>query len=600
MLTRLLIYVVPLIAVMLYFMLDNRETNLEFGKARVEYAETSDFLSSCKIISQRDNFFLEDARCTLFVKQDKICEVFPERDPLCASFLAEEDYDLNRNFCHDFSTRMKRCEQMVTERLWYAPIKDFVWGETMTDLSQWSGYDLSSFMRELFAYFGINLVGKWYNYIGNLGDEVDSIYIGTVAPVGKEEIFYQGVDLARKEINAQGGILGRQLKVKRIKSDDTEDNARAISKELVRSIEVVAIITRQNSSLTKPLTLIYEQSNLVNLILSATNLNIIRPNMKYNFRVIPNNVRMAAASAAYCQSIGCQRVAIIMGRDSYSQELGQSFYDEALKIGIRTAYMKSFFESRRDFTDIIVEVLESGADAIYFGGWAASAADFAHQRRRLELNVPLIGTDSLDNSQFIELASEAGEGTVVPSIYNERLQHTENVVFTEAFRKEYGRYPGTWSAQGYDATKLLAWGIKEAESTEPLKVASALRYMDPTNPWRGAGGQFLFSKSGELKGRDIFFKRLEMGEYKTIPNQIFTPQIQTDIQPDVEPLPLPTEAEAELPVAAPNSPPAPAATPQEPPRSEVKPPESPKLTASPPPETEAKKLPKEGGKPKPP
>lgn len=330
------------------------------------------------------------------------------------------------------------------------------------------------------------------------------------------------MDLAVEQINSDGGVLGRQLQIKPFVSKGANDIdlARDLTYAIARNPTITALISREGSSLTKPLTIIFEQTNLINLITSATNNNIILPNMKYNFRLIPKNSVMAAASVRFCQIIGCQRVAIIMGRDSYSQELGQAFYDEAIALGIRTAYMKTFFEDRTDFIGILNEAKDANIDAIYFSAWAKAAVQFMKQKELLELKYPIIATDSLDNSQFIDEGRGAAENTITPSIYNETLTHEKNQRFLDSYLAEYGKTPGTWSAQGYDAVYILANAIKSSGSTVPDKIGSAIRYMPQ---WLGAGGHYQFTYDGELTNRDIFFKRLEVGRFWTIPSIVVNP-----------------------------------------------------------------------------
>ena len=90
-------------------------------------------------------------------------------------------------------------------------------------------------------------------------------------------------------------------------------------------------------------------------------------------------------------------------------------------------------------------------------------------------------------------------GSVAPAPFHYALGLAEDGPektrqFVVSFRELYGKYPDTWAAQGYDAVMLLAAAMEKATSSNPQKIAQALRSME----WLGVTGLHKFDENGDV------------------------------------------------------------------------------------------------------
>ena len=466
----------------------------ELARNRAALAKSNDELASCKTYSQSEKFSADQILCGDFDSKNKECATFPETKPGCTEFLNTPSYAEVRYSCLGIATLANKCTQAVYERLWYKKAFDF---------------KDNLLIKNLLHLIGIDLDEKWNDAILSFNP---TIKIAAVAPGDTNKGFHRGVELAIEQINNSGGVLGRLIELVKYDQHAKIDESKDIAYKIINDESIVAVVGGQTSALTKPVTKIYERGGVLNFISFATNMDIINSDMKYTFRMIPDNTIIAAKTVEFCKKRNYKKMLIIAERNAYAEELGNAFYNSASDMGIKISYFKTFFSTKSDFIDIISEIGERKVDAIFFSGRARSASKFTIQLRGMNINTPIIGTDSMDDDNFIGLVGAAGEGIVVPSTYNEKSIRLPHLSFLEAYKKKYGVNPDTRGVQGYDAVKLLTDIMADIGSTIPEEIASITKLGDD---WEGAAGKLVSDKKGGIK-KEIFFRQLHLGEYQKI------------------------------------------------------------------------------------
>jgi branched-chain amino acid transport system substrate-binding protein len=96
---------------------------------------------------------------------------------------------------------------------------------------------------------------------------------------------------------------------------------------------------------------------------------------------------------------------------------------------------------------------------------------------KLGYKVPLIGGWTLSMSNYIDNAGPNGNGTLMPQTFIEEPVTARAKAFIDAYHKAYNvtRIPSpVAAAQGYDAVLIFAAAVKQAGSTNSLKIRDAL------------------------------------------------------------------------------------------------------------------------------
>jgi branched-chain amino acid transport system substrate-binding protein len=127
-----------------------------------------------------------------------------------------------------------------------------------------------------------------------------------------------------------------------------------------------------------------------------------------------------------------------------------------------------------------------GAQAILIWGIGPELAAVSNGMAKIGLKVPLIGGWTLSMSNYIDNAGQNANGTLMPQTFIELPISPRAKAFIDAYHKAYSvdRIASPVSAaQGYDAVLIFAAAVKQAKSTDSLKIRDALE--DLKDPVKG-------------------------------------------------------------------------------------------------------------------
>lgn len=341
------------------------------------------------------------------------------------------------------------------------------------------------------------------------------IVIGVVWPWGGAKgSLWQGIELAVEEINANGGVLQRKLRI--VKEDDESSLAkgRLIAQRFAENPDMVAVIGHLNSYIAMPASAIYQSAGLVYLTPGASSYQLNSQGHDLAFRSIQSNRSEGIQTAEYMAAQGYQRVAIYYVKDKNSQDMANYFEQRARELGLTIVDRRPYLQGSQDFSGIIQNWKDLYQfDALFLAANVPEGVNFIIQARKMGLSVPIIGGGGLDTHQLMETAGTAAEGVIVPEVFVHDDNWPAYRHFSEIFTKKYHQPAHTQAALGYDAVHLLAQAIRQANSSVPDKIAQALH---DTKKWPGASGEFTFDDKGDIPGKKIGMKVVRGGKFETV------------------------------------------------------------------------------------
>ena len=150
-------------------------------------------------------------------------------------------------------------------------------------------------------------------------------------------------------------------------------------------------------------------------------------------------------------------------------------------------------------------------DGIFIAKSNPEGAKLITELRNSKIDVPLFAGNAMDTSDIWNvMRNEDIEGTVFGSFFNPESTRKKVTSFMTKFQEKYERTPTQYSVQGYDAVYLLIEAIKNAETTVPEKIATALREMDD---YEGVAGIHNFGGSGNDIGELVVIKQAKNGKF---------------------------------------------------------------------------------------
>jgi branched-chain amino acid transport system substrate-binding protein len=311
-------------------------------------------------------------------------------------------------------------------------------------------------------------------------------YTGGSSPMGVS--MRDGVRLAASEINAKGGVLGRQIEL--VERDDEAKNERGVqvSQELISKEKVVATVGYINTGVSLASQRFYQEAKIPVLNNVATGSIVTKQFLppefadNYVFRTSANDtIQSALIVKEAIDNRKFTKVAILADSTNYGQ-LGREDLEKALAAkNIKPVAVEKFNIKDVDMTAQLLKAKEAGAQAILTYAIGPELAQIANGMEKLGWKVPMMGSWTLSMGNFIDNAGKNGEGARMPQTFIQEPNTPKRKAFIAAYQKAYKieRIPSPVSAaQGYDSMYILAAAIKQAGNTNGVKIREALENLN--------------------------------------------------------------------------------------------------------------------------
>ena len=353
----------------------------------------------------------------------------------------------------------------------------------------------------------------------NAGATGDTIKIGGLAPLTGDVSVYgvavdNGVKMAVEEINADGGVLGKQIEY--IVYDEKGDATEAVNayNKLVQSDNVVAIVGDVTS---KPTLAVAQQAAkdkipLITASCTAENITQAGENIFRACFIDPFQGELMASYAS--KKLEKKTAAIIYNiSDDYSKGLYEAFEAAAGDLGIEVVQVEGYGKGTVDFKAQLTNIKSKNPDVIFLPVYYQDVALIAVQAKELGIEAQFLGADGWDGviGQVDESNMDAVNGAYFCSQYSAQSDDPNLQAFLSKYKETYGMDASQFAVLGYDAMKMLAQAISEAGSTDSAAITSAMAAIDFT----GLTGHMTFDENrNPVKSAAI--TQIDNGEYKFI------------------------------------------------------------------------------------
>ena len=305
---------------------------------------------------------------------------------------------------------------------------------------------------------------------GEVSTDGDTIKIGLVSMVTGDnplngERMNQGVQLAVDEVNAAGGILGKQVELT-ITDDQTMQDVAVTCVQKLASEGVVGIVGPHRS--TNAIAVSDTVKSLgVPLLTGGTSPNIADLDNPYLFRGRASDTIFAQAAVDYAvNTLGCSKIGLFYNNDDFGTgALGviQQYCDEN---GI-TLVAEGHNTGDKDFTAQIMKMQTAGIDCAIIWTHDPELAIHARQIYQLGLECQVVSSPGVTMSQVLGMVEpEYVEGWYGVTDFVSTSTDEEVVNFIEKFKAAYDIEPELYAASYYGCAKVLLTAIENAGTTD--------------------------------------------------------------------------------------------------------------------------------------
>jgi branched-chain amino acid transport system substrate-binding protein len=327
----------------------------------------------------------------------------------------------------------------------------------------------------------------------------DMIKIGEYASLtGKEAAFgqssHKGTLLAVEELNAAGGVLGRQIELVTEDDQTKQGESATIVKKLISREKVVGILGEVASMRSLEAAPICQAYRTPMISPSSTNPKVTEIG-NYIFRVCFIDPFQGTVMAKFAkETLNLRRVALLTSVSSaYSVGLAKYFKERFVADGGEIVIEQKYTEGDKDFNAQLTAIKAAGVDGIFVPGYYTEAALICRQARELEMTMPLFGGDGWEAPELIAIGGSAVEGCYYSTHYSPQVDTPAVRAFVAKFQARFdGETPDAMAALGYDSAKVMVDAIRRAGSTDGPAIRDALA---ATKDFEGVTGATTMDKN---------------------------------------------------------------------------------------------------------
>lgn len=299
---------------------------------------------------------------------------------------------------------------------------------------------------------------------------------GTNAQPG--ECALNAVKLAAKQINEDGGLLGKQIKVVSYDDQGSPEEAVKVATKLVQVDQSDAIIGSCISSCVLSSGQIFNEAKIP-VFGTGTSPTWMEQGWECVFRACQNNDFALPIVVNKLQELGIKKVAIFAGQDDASVAGVKTMTELCQEAGIEITTSESYVEGNTDFSGQVAKMINSGAEVMFISTFGPTQPLIAKQLRQFGFN-GLCFTKDLYQVDALQVAGSASNGFAFayPYLTYTDIEDCNDPFikdFLQAYQDEYGTLPVSDCAyRAYDSMLVLKAAVTAAGTTDKAAVAAAV------------------------------------------------------------------------------------------------------------------------------
>ena len=308
----------------------------------------------------------------------------------------------------------------------------------------------------------------------------DEIVIGGSGPLTGDAAQYgvavkNAAELAVKEINENGGVNGKNLKL--VFEDDEADpgdkavNAYNALRDNGMQIMLGTVTTGSSLAVVDKT----KADNIFQITPSASAADVIRNDNC--FQICFSDPNQGKGSADYIKENNlATKIAVIYdSSDAYSSGIYNTFKSEATSLGLNLVAEQSFTkDSKTDFSAQISAAKSAGADLIFLPIYYQQASLILQQCKSANYQPKFFGCDGLDGLLTIKnFDTSLAEGVMLLTPFAADAADDATQKFVKAYKDAYNETPNQFAADGYDGVYIIK-ALLEKENITPDMSASEI------------------------------------------------------------------------------------------------------------------------------
>jgi branched-chain amino acid transport system substrate-binding protein len=339
---------------------------------------------------------------------------------------------------------------------------------------------------------------------------------GTNAKFG--EIEKRSYEIAKEEINAAGGIKGKQVILEFEDSQGKPEVARSIVERLIDVKKQQVVFGEYSSSCSKAIAAVAEERRVPYLVVTGATDDITQQKYKYVFRLNPTNAYYAKGLMSFLDTVVKPKtIAILYESSDFGTSGAEDMVHQAKKAGMQVLVKEQYEKGAVDFRPILSKVKAAKPDVIYMVSYVMDAALLMRQIKELRIDAKLYagGAAGFAIPEFIQNAKEASELVMTATLWSPQVKYKGAKEFAEKYKRLHKDYPSYHGAEAYSALYVIKDVLTRAKSGKADAIRAAFK---STNMMTAFGPVKFEDKEGYTNQNfmDTLVMQVIKGKHETI------------------------------------------------------------------------------------
>ena len=303
------------------------------------------------------------------------------------------------------------------------------------------------------------------------------------------EPYKKGMELAVAQVNAAGGIAGKQLQL--VTRDDNASPGDAVraAEELLTREKADVLMGSFLSHVGLALTDFAQQKKRFFLAAEPLTDKIVwEQGNRYTFRLRPSTYMQVAMLVPEAAKLQKKRWAIVYPNYEYGQSAVATFKKllQQAQPGVEFVAEQATPLGKVDAGSVVQALQDAKPDAIFNVLFAADLAKFVREgnTRGLFQGRGVVSLLSGEPEYLDTLKGETPEGWIVTGYPWYAIQTPAHQAFLDAYQRRFKDYPRAGSIVGYNAILSIAEGLKKTGgSADTEKLIAAFRSLEVNTPF---------------------------------------------------------------------------------------------------------------------
>lgn len=287
-----------------------------------------------------------------------------------------------------------------------------------------------------------------------------------------------GIDLAFERIE-KSNFLGDGRKLKLLIEDDAADKNQAISlaNRFITRDQVSILLGPPTTVLASAAAPVANSLDTPILTIAVADVVTQVGPWVYKLYMSPD-AAMTAVGRYATDKLKVKKVALVYDRANDASVAQKNVFKEYVtKNGVEIVAEETTQVGETNFAPMATKLASLAPDALFLATTAEIGANIVIQSRRAGLSesVKILGNNNFSTPAYARTGGKAVDGTIYPADYFAGLPTDENRAFVEAFKKQTGKDPDSFSAAAYVGLIVVAQAVKDAgPGADKAKIKEAL------------------------------------------------------------------------------------------------------------------------------